>query len=163
MTVTPALPAILQPAADLARQSRQRTLRSHAYGLLANNAKEEEIVRAITDADRTDLELALESALLDAAPASEVEVGAAIGAVVGLIGADWARSAREEFIALATAELCTLPGILVMDALARARRRVTAGRMLVSWIVDDVEPKADRLKTECERLTRLADLALAAG
>jgi hypothetical protein len=147
----------------LARQSKQRTLRSHAYALLANGARDEEVAAAVTDAVRLDLELALEGILAEERAAGDREIAAAIGAVVGLIGADWARSAREEFIALATAELMALPGALVLDALARARRRVTAGRMLVSWVADDVEPKAERLKIERERLTRLAELAVPAA
>lgn len=163
MTETTALATIQQPDVEWARQSKQRTLRSHAYGLLVNGAGEEEISRAITAPVREDLELALEAALIEAMPAAEIEIGAAIGAVVGLIGADWSRSAREEFIALATAEFAALPGSLVLDALARARRRVTAGRYLVSWVADDVEPRAERMKVERERLTRLAELAAPAA
>jgi len=116
-------------------------------------------VRAITDAVRDDLPDALEAVLEECRPAGDAEVVAGIGAVVGLVGQNWARAGRDEFIALAAGELLSLPGALVLDALGRARRRVTEGRMLVAWICDDVEPKAARLHAERDRMTRLAELA----
>jgi hypothetical protein len=138
-------------------------MRSHAFGLVVVAAPDEEIRAALTDADRNDLGDALESVFDEMQPAADIEIAAAVGAVVGLIGQDWSMSKREEFIGLATTEFMKLPGALVLDALARARRRVTAGRLLVAWVCDDVEPKAEKLKLECDRLTRLADIAVPAA
>jgi hypothetical protein len=131
---------------------------------VANGASDEEISSAIA-ADKSlssDLALALKGALVEQAPGNPAEIVASIGAVIGLVGQNWSRIGRGEFSDLALNEFMALPGALVLDALARARRRVTDGRFLVSWVCDDVEPKAAKLKLEIETLTRLVTLALPA-
>jgi len=163
MKTTPALPAILQPAVDTARQSRLCITRSHACVLLNNRADEDEIRGAIDSETRAALIPAMEGAAAEQAPASLEALAMAIGKFVGLAGQNWTRDGREEFIGLAVGELCDLPGGMVLDALERARRRVTDGRYLISWVCDDVEPKAAKLKAECEQLARLAELSLIEG
>lgn len=133
--------------------------RSSATSLASNGADDAEISDAIDEELRTAIGPALGSVLDDLAPAPGDALFAEITAFVGLVGQSWGRDGRAEYITLVVRELDALPGGLVLDALARARRRVTDGRMLVSWICDDVEPRAAKLQAECAMLTRLADLA----
>ncbi len=142
----------------MARQNYQRVLRSHAYNLATNDAGEEEIRAALRSIDRAELVNALTLVLQDLEPASVVDLSAAVGRVTALIGGDWSRDARDEFTNQAVRVFRDMPGAFVLDALSRARRRVTAGRVLVAWVADDVDPKADRLCVERDRLNRLANV-----
>lgn len=137
--------------------------RSHSFGLLTNGASEDEIRRSITPAIAENLQVALESVVFDSRPASDDQLMAAVAAICGLIGQDWRAGHRDEFMALVVQEMRKFPGYLVLDALNRARQRVTAGRLLVAWVVDDIQGKADALRLETERLTRLAQIAADAG
>lgn len=126
---------------------------------MVNDADDAEVAAAITPDLRADLLTALESAIADLEPAPVEQLIAVVGSVVGLIGQDWRPDKQEEFIVLAARELSDLPGQLVLEALARARRRVTEGRRLVWWVSEEVDGRATKLRLECERLTRLAGLA----
>ncbi len=142
----------------MARRNYQRVLRSHAYSLATNNADDEEIRGALRTVERAELVNALSLVIMDLAPAQPAELSAAVGRVVGLIGGDWSRDNRDEFTTQAVRVFADMPGGLVLDALSRARRRVTAGRVLVAWVADDVDPKADRMRAEMDNLTRLANV-----
>lgn len=133
--------------------------RSHVLTLLVNRADESEVAGAIDDQVRAALQPAIESARNDRAHPTVNQIAAEVGAFVGLVGQNWSAKGREEFIGLVIGELETLPGGLVMDALRRARRRVTDGRLLVSWICEDVEPRAAKLDVEIENLERLMEIA----
>lgn len=133
--------------------------RCAATSLISNDADDVEIAEAIDEDLRNAIGPALGAALDEISPASPNALFAEVTAIVGLIGQDWRPDARDEYIGLVVRELADLPGSMVLDALARARRRVTAGRLLISWICDDVEPRAAHLKAEVENLTRLANLA----
>lgn len=138
-------------------------MRSPACSLLANSADESEIREMIDDDLRAVLPVAIAGVSAESAPAQLIELVAALTSFSGLVGQEWTRAGREEFITLAANELEDMPGGMVMDALARARKRVTAGRLLVSWICDDVEPRAAKLKAEHDTLLKLIDLAAPAA
>jgi hypothetical protein len=137
-------------------------VRSHASSLVANGADEAEILKAIAgdQALQADLPIALKGALDEQAPPNPEALLVAISTVVGLVGQNWTRAGRDEFMDLALQKLMQLPGALVLDALERACWRVTDGRFLVSWVGDDVIPKAAKLKLEIETLKRLTDLTV---
>jgi len=135
-------------------------LRSYAFGLLGNREDEDEVRQAITPALLDELPVALESILTDMLPANPELIAIELGRMVGIIGQNWRQAGRDEFVHLVTQELADFPGALVLDALSRARKRVTDGRLLLAWVCDDVEPKAEKLKIERDKLTKLIDLAL---
>jgi hypothetical protein len=160
MNSTTSVPAIREPAANMALQSRLRVLRSNAFALLGNRVEEDEVREAITPALLAELPVALESVLEEMAPPDLEVLAIEIGRMVGIIGQNWRQAGRDEFVHLVTQELADLPGALVLDALSRARKRVTDGRLLLAWVCDDVEPKAEKLKLERDKLTKLVELAL---
>jgi len=106
-----------------------------------------------------DLADAFDGVTAELAPVIPERLVAEIGAIVGLLGGDWSNSRREEFIGLVAMELEEMPGVLVLDALKRARRRVTAGRLLLPWVVEDVERKAAPLQVERDTISKLIELA----
>lgn len=134
--------------------------RSNAFALLNNRVDEDEVRQAISPALLAELPVALESILIDMLPTDPELIAIELGRVAGIIGQNWRQTGRDEFVHLVTQELQDFPGALVLDALARARKRVTDGRLLLAWVCDDVEPKVEKLKLERDKLTKLIDLAL---
>ena len=106
---------------------------------------------------------ALQAARREAAPADPAEVFALVSKITGIIGQNWSRAGRDEFIGLSAEEFVEMPGAYLIDALARARRRVVDGRMLVAWVCDDVDPKTTKLMLEIQNLERLIELGTAAA
>lgn len=105
------------------------------------------------------LEQAMADITAQMAPAPDQQIVARITRHVSIIGADWQPSARSEFIVMVASELQDFPESMVLDALDRARKRVTLGRMLLAWVCDDVEPKVAALAAERDVLLRLAEIA----
>lgn len=85
-----------------------------------------------------------------------------IGTFVKLTGGGWPQSQREEFIQQAAIDLAEYPVVLVVEAIAEARKRVWEPKRFVSWIVERIEPAAAKLKAEEDRLVRIADATGAA-
>lgn len=137
--------------------------RSACFGRLANGADDAEVAAAIGERERTDLALALRGLEVEIRPAPVADIAVAVGKIASIVGPDWTREGRAEFVALVASSLSELPGLLVLDALHRAQRRVTLGRVLLGWVCEDVEPKAAKLELERERLVKLAHLAASAA
>jgi hypothetical protein len=136
--------------------------RSAAASLLENGADEAEVRAAIDERLRGELAQAVAGLRAEMEGPELEELAGAIGQFVGLVGQQWSQDGRKEFIGLATAELHEFPAGLVLDAVARARRRVHDGKLFIVWVCADVEPKVAKLDAEAERLERLARLALPA-
>lgn len=134
-------------------------MRSAAWDLLSNRADDDEVKAAIKGELVAALPIALRGTEQELQPADPMAITVELGKIVGIIGQDWTREGRAEFIALVGSELMKYPGGLVLDALSRARGRVTVGRILLNWVIEDVEPKADRLKRELAQIRKLTELA----
>lgn len=104
-------------------------------------------------------EAALIATIAEMQPAREEVLVARVTRHAGIIGQDWGPSGKAEFIAMIVSELSEFPAEIVLDALDRARRKVTVGRMLLVWVCDDVAPRVAKLEVEYRRLLRLVEIA----
>ena len=153
------------PAVDLGQPNRLSVSRSRASDLLANGADREEIRQAITPSLGEQIETSIGAvrALLRSLQDSPDDVVEAmmgeIYAFVALTGGGWQPEQRSEFADQAMIDLADLPAALLLPAIRSARRKVTWAREFVPWVHSVVEPDYARLRTEWDRLSKLAELA----
>lgn len=158
--------SILQPADAWAQQSRQSVARSHACGLLANGADDDELRASIAAFKDGELEGAVdgwqrENAPLNELPAAMLErvVSDEIGGFVRLTGGGWMPEHRQEFIDQCCVEFALLPAAIVIPAIRLARRKVFDPKRFVSWVFEYIQKDLDRLEAEGKRLGALARIA----
>lgn len=138
-------------------------MRSRSFALLVNKADDAEVAEALKPEILDYLDQATAGALAEQQPAEPQLLFAHVGAVVRLIGQNWAPANRTEYTAAVVQELADMPGAMVLDALTRARRNVTDGRLLVKWVCDSIDPKATALSIEVDRYLKLCTLATPAA
>lgn len=137
---------------------------SQAWDLVENGESDDAVRAALANpAIAAALPTALQSALQERAPADVTLIVPLVSQFTGLVGQNWSEAGRREFIGLAATELSELPGKMVMDALAAARREVNDGRHLVTWVYARIEKKLVRLDAEIKRLDFLNRLASNSG
>ena len=162
--VTTQSPPPLPTEEQWARPNRQRILRSGAGELLVNEARSEEIAAALTPEDRRDLEISLVGARVELTPASAHEafedaLVAELGKYLALTGGGWSAEDKAEWQNAAADELRDYPLSLLLPELRLARRREAWPNKLVPAIVEAIEPRVARLRTECATLEVLKEIA----
>jgi hypothetical protein len=128
--------------------------------LLVTNDEPDDAIRSAIERERLEqpIVIALSAALDEMAPANPAALVGAITRFCALVGQDWSDTRRAEFIEQVAIEFEDAPGSLVLDALHRARRRVSIGRELVRWIWEDIEPRVPALRHRVDLFTRLGSL-----
>jgi hypothetical protein len=106
---------------------------------------------------RDALHLALIGARRESEPADFAEIAIHVGGVVRLIGMDWSQSTKDDCVEAVSLEFQDDPGVILLDALTRARRMFT-GRYLAPWIWSVMEPRVTALRNEIKILERLCEL-----
>lgn len=92
-------------------------------------------------------------------PQDREQIVVALGRQIGLLKAGLAAEHKEDWIAVAFGELCDQPADMVLEALREVRRSARFEGDVVPAVLDIVEPKAAKLRTERDRVEKLEAIA----
>jgi hypothetical protein len=145
-----------------AQQAKQQVVSSTAYDLARAGAPVEEIRRALLPDVRRALPAALmevREELIPAGPEDLDKIVMALGRQIGLLKAGLATEHKDDWISIATEELCVLPANMVLEALREVRRKARYEGDVIPGVLEIVEPRVSRLLTERKNIECLLEIA----
>lgn len=144
------------------QQARLRVISSTAFDLVKAAAPEEEVRAALSPEDRNALPLAIREIaqqLAPGGPADEEQIAMSLGRQIGLLKAGLAAEHKEDWMAVAFAELKDLPPDMVIEALREVRRKARYEGDVVPFTLEIVAPLVAKLQTERKYVERLLEIA----
>lgn len=137
--------------------------RSQAWTLLQHGEPADEIRDAMEPGFAGLVDAALIEIRFQLAPPMVRDQLAAItvelGRYMAIGGGGWSVEQRKEWMGAVREELKEFPIGMLLESIARARRRVRFPSEFVPWIVADIEPAFDRLRQEEAQLQKLREIA----
>lgn len=147
----------------MAQPSRLAVARSSAFRNLVDGEDEDEVREGFTEEVRAHLPLALAGVRAEVAvPESKRQRAMLLAELTEYLrigGANMTDAQKDDWFDGCMKELSEYPLSLLIDSVARARKRIKGPWEMVWWVVADIEPAVDRLRLEEERLAKLAEIA----